>query len=209
MITINTTKQEFKDNYKLLIGSIIPRPIAVVSTRNKDGSNNIAPFSFFNGVCSKPMIISFCPVLRVSTGEKKDTLINIEREKEFVVNFVTEASMEAINRTSTELPYGEDEFKYAGLTPLDSSVVKAKRLQESPVHFECQLRDILEYGDGSPGTGFLVTGEVVMAHCDESLYDNGRILTEVFNPVGRGSGNDWVLTTQRVQLKRLMKAQIQ
>ena len=209
MITIETTKQTFKDNYKLLIGSIVPRPIAVVSTRNQDGSNNIAPFSFFNGVCSSPMIISFCPVLRASTGEKKDTLINIEREKEFVVNFVTEKTMEAINQTSAELPYGQDEFEYAGLTAIDASTVKAKRLKESPIHFECQLRDILQYGDGSPGTGFLITGEVMMAHFDESLYQEGRILTEKFHPVGRGAGTDWILTDHRVQLKRLMKAQIQ
>ena len=209
MITIKTTEQSFKDNYKLLIGSIIPRPIAVVSTLNRDGSHNIAPFSFFNGVCSRPMIISFCPVLRASTGNKKDTLINIEREKEFVVNFVTESTMKAVNKTSTELPYGEDEFEYAGLTPIDATVVKAKRLEESPIHFECRLRDILQYGDGSPGTGFLVTGEVLVAHCDESLYDNGRILSDVFRAVGRGAGNDWVLTDHRVQLERLMTAQIQ
>ena len=209
MKTIDTTKQELKDNYKLLIGSIVPRPIAVVSTRNKDGSNNIAPFSFFNGVCAKPMIISFSPVLRASTGEKKDTLVNIEREKEFVVNFATQRWMDAINKTSAELAYGEDEFEYAGLTPISSVLLKAKRLQESPIHFECLLRDILQYGDGSPGTGFLVTGEVVMAHCDESVYDNGRILTEVFRPVGRGAGNDWILTDHRIQLERLMKAQIQ
>ena len=209
MITIDTTEQSFKDNYKLLIGSIIPRPIAVVSTLNKDGSHNIAPFSFFNGVCSKPMIISFCPVLRTSTGEKKDTLINIEREREFVVNFATKPLINAINKTSSELPYGEDEFNYAGLTPIDSTVVKAKRLGEGTIHFECRLRDILQYGDGAPGTGFLVTGEVVMAHFHESLYDNGRILTDIFQPVGRGAGNDWILTDNRIQLERLMKAQIQ
>ena len=209
MITLNVTEENFKTNYKLLIGSILPRPIAVVATRNKDGSNNLAPFSFFNGVCSKPMIISFCPVIRASTGEKKDTLINIERDKEFVINFVTKSNMEAINKTSEELPYGEDEFSYAGLTPIDSVKIKPKRLKESPIHFECQLRDILQYGDGSPGTGFLVTGEVVLVHIQESIYKDGRILTEKFEPVGRGAGNDWVLTTQLVQLERLMKAQIQ
>ena len=209
MITINTTEQSFQDNYKLLIGSIVPRPIAVVATRNRDGSNNLAPFSFFNGVCSKPMIISFCPVLRTITGEKKDTLLNIEREREFVVNFATEKTMEAINKTSTELPYGQDEFLYANLTPLDALMVKAKRLKESPVHFECKLRDILQYGDGEPGTGFLVTGEVVMAHCAEAVYDQGKIVTEKFRPVGRGGGNDWILTDHRKQLKRLMQAQIQ
>ena len=207
--SIDTTKQNFKDNYKLLIGSILPRPIAVVSTRNLDGSNNLAPFSFFNGVCSKPMIVSFCPVLRASTGEKKDTLINIEREKEFVINFATKKNAAAINQTSAELAYGEDEFEYAELTPVDSHRVQAKRLQESPIHFECILRDILQYGDGSPGTGFLVTGEVVMVHLDSALEENGRIITDAFQPIGRGAGNDWILSDHRIQFDRLMKAQIQ
>lgn len=209
MISINTTEQSFKDNYKLLIGAIVPRPIAVVGTKNEDGSNNIAPFSFFNGVCSKPMIISFCPVIRTATGEKKDTLINIERSKEFTINFVTQKTIDSINLTSTELPYGEDEFKFAGLSALDSVSINAPRLQESPIQFECKLRDILQYGDGSPGTGFLVTGEVVHAHIDESVHDSGRILTDIFQPVGRGAGNDWILTDSRVQRERLMKAQIQ
>ncbi len=209
MIEINTLEQSFKDNYKLLIGSVLPRPIAVISTLNKDGTNNIAPFSFFNGVCSKPMIISFCPVLRTSTGEKKDTLINIEREKEFVVNFVTEPFMDKINLTSEELPYGQDEFAHAGLTPVDSIKVKARRMKESPIQFECVLRDILQYGDGSPGTGFLVTGEVVYAHADKNLYKDGKVDTDIFKPVGRGAGTDWILTNNRVQLERKMKAQIQ
>ncbi len=209
MIEINTREQIFKDNYKLLIGSIVPRPIAVVGTKNENGSNNLAPFSFFNGVCSAPFIISFCPVLRTSTGEKKDTLKNIERTKQFTVNFVTESNMDKVNIASTELPYGEDEFELASLTPLESTLIDAPRMKESPIQFECELRDILQYGDGSPGTGFLVTGEVIKVHIEERLYDQGRILQDEYKPVGRGAGNDWVKTTDRVQLERLMKAQIQ
>ncbi|MCB9096008.1 MAG: flavin reductase family protein [Halobacteriovoraceae bacterium] len=202
------TDGEFKDNYKFLIGSILPRPIAVVSTVNTDGSNNLAPFSFFTGVSAKPMIVGFSPLIRTSTGEKKDTVVNIEREKEFVINFVTEANAEKINLASTELPYGEDEFVFSGLTTLDSEVVKAKRLKESPIHFECRLRDILSYGD-IPGTGRFITGEVVKIHVDEKLLDSGRILTDVFKPVGRGAGNDWIHCDHRFQMERLMKAQIQ
>ncbi|WP_034720505.1 flavin reductase family protein, partial [Bacteriovorax sp. DB6_IX] len=84
---------------------------------------------------AKPMIVAFSPMIKSSNGELKDTPRNILREKEFVVNFVTEETLDKINMTSTELPYGEDEFKYAGLTPLESEVVKARRIKESPIHF--------------------------------------------------------------------------
>lgn len=208
MLSFNTQESEFSENYKFIIGSILPRPIAVVSTKNEDGSNNIAPFSFFTGVSAKPMIVAFCPLIRTSTGEKKDTVINIEREKEFVVNFVTEDNADLVNMASAELSYGEDEFNYAGLTPIESEMVKAMRMKESPIHFECKLRDILSYGD-KPGAGTLITGEVVKIHIDEILYDNGRILTQVFKPMGRGAGNDWFKTDSVVEKQRLMKAQIQ
>lgn len=202
------TDEEFKDNYKFLIGSILPRPIAVVSTVNSDGSNNIAPFSFFTAVSAKPMVIGFSPMIRTSTGEKKDTVINIEREKEFVVNFVTEENYEKVNLASTELSYGEDEFLYAGLTTIESEFVKAKRMKESPIHFECKLRDILSYGD-TPGAGRFITGEVLKVHVDEKLLDSGRILTDKFKPVGRGAGSEWIRCDHRFELERLMKAQIQ
>lgn len=107
------TDGAFADNYKFLIGSIIPRPIAVISTRNIDGSNNLAPFSFFTAISAKPMIVAFCPMIRSSDGQFKDTVKNILREREFVVNFCTEANYEKVNTASTELPYGEDEYKFA------------------------------------------------------------------------------------------------
>src|SRR5689334_21518355 len=106
------TNGAFADNYKYLIGSILPRPIAVVSTRNIDGSNNLAPFSFFTAISAQPMIICFCPMIRSSDGQFKDTVKNILREKEFVLNFCTEKNYAKVNLASTELPYGEDEFKF-------------------------------------------------------------------------------------------------
>jgi flavin reductase (DIM6/NTAB) family NADH-FMN oxidoreductase RutF len=202
------TDGEFKDNYKFLIGSILPRPIAVVSTLNEDGSNNVAPFSFFTAVSAKPMIVAFSPLIRSSTGEMKDTPRNIHREKEFVINFVSEPIVEKINMTSTELGYGEDEFSFAGLTPLDSEKIKAKRVKESLIHFECIYRDSLSYGD-EPGCGQIITGEVVKVHIADELLDSGRIDTDKFAPVGRGAGNDWILCNNRIQIERLMKAQIQ
>lgn len=202
------TDGAFADNYKFLIGSILPRPIAVVSTRNIDGSNNLAPFSFFTAVSAKPMIIAFCPMIRTSTGEFKDTVKNILREKEFVINFCTEDNYEQINLASTELPYGEDEFSFTGLTPIASEVVKANRLKESPVQFECVFRDMLCYGKEA-GTGSLITGEVKLVHVDEGILRDGKIATDLLKAVGRGAGNDWFKTDSVFQLERLTKAQIQ
>lgn len=198
----------FTDNYKLTIGAIIPRPIAVISTRNPDGSNNLAPFSFFTSVSSKPMIIAFCPMIRTATGDFKDTLKNILREKEFVVNFCTEENFEKVNLASTELAFGEDEFTFAGLTPLDSHVVKAKRMKESPIHFECIFRDMLCYGT-EPGAGSLITGEVKLIHVNEDIIDDKKINSSRYQAVGRGAGNDWFKTDSKFELARLMKAQIQ
>lgn len=202
------TDGEFTQNYKFLIGSILPRPIAVISTRNENGTNNLAPFSFFTAISAKPMIVAFCPLIRTSTGEMKDTPRNILREKEFVVNFVTEQTVDKINMTSSELNYGEDEFQHAGLTPISSTKVKAMRLEESPIQFECVFRDQLSYGD-TPGAGQLITGEVVKVHVADHLLEEGRISTDLFKPVGRGAGNDWILCDHRIQIERKMKAQIQ
>jgi flavin reductase (DIM6/NTAB) family NADH-FMN oxidoreductase RutF len=202
------TNGNFADNYKFLIGSILPRPIAVISTKNENGTNNVAPFSFFTAVSAKPMIIAFCPMIRTSTGKMKDTPLNIFREKEFVVNFVHEDIVEKINQTSLELPPGEDEFKISGLTPIDSEKIKAKRILESHIHFECIYRDHLSYGD-LPGSGQIITGEVVKIHINESLIIDGKISTKLFKPVGRGAGNDWIKCDSTFELDRLMNAQIQ
>ena len=203
-----TTDGAFADNYKFLIGSIIPRPIAVISTRNINGTNNLAPFSFFTAISASPMIIAFCPMIRTSTGEFKDTVKNILREKEFVVNFCTEGNYEKVNLCSTELPYGEDEFSFSGLTPIDAVTVQAKRLKESPVQFECVFRDMLCYGT-EPGSGSLITGEVKLVHVDEKIMKDGKISTELLQAVGRGAGNDWFKTDSRFEVERLTRAQIQ
>lgn len=207
MLSFNTDGK-FSDNYKFLIGSILPRPIAVVSTRNEDGSFNVAPFSFFTGVSASPMIIAFCPLIRSSTGEEKDTPRNIKREKEFVINIFSDSLAEKINETSCELPYGVDEFLHAGLTPLASEKVKAPRVLECPIHFECLLRDQLSYGDHA-GAGQIITGEVIRVHIAEDIYDSGRIITSKLRPVGRGAGNDWFHCDHTFEMERKMKAQIQ
>ena len=208
MLSFDPSSDDFTKNYKFLIGGILPRPIAVVSTLNSDGSNNLAPFSFFTGVSAEPMIVAFCPLVRSSDGEKKDTVINIEREKEFVINVCSLDICEKVNISSMELKRNEDEFQFSGLTPIDSEIVKAARVKESPVHYECKLRDILSYGENK-GAGTLITGEVVKIHVLESAHDSGRIITQEIKPVGRGAGNDWFKTDQPFEMKRMMNSQIQ
>lgn len=199
----------FKENYKFLIGSIVPRPIAWVSTLNEDGSANLAPFSFFTAISAQPMIVAFCPMTRTNDGKKKDTVINIERNKEFVINFVSEELIDVVNLSSTELPYGESEFDFAKLTKVSSELVKPPRVKESPIHFECKLRDILSYGD-QVGAGRLITGEVVMVHvADHAMDEHHHLLSKQWHPVGRGAGNDWHLSDNIREVQRLMKAQIQ
>lgn len=202
------TDGPFADNYKMLIGSILPRPIAVVSTLNEDGTNNVAPFSFFTAVSSSPMIIAFCPMIKPSTGTLKDTPRNIFREKEFVINIVSESIINQINLTATELPYGQDEFKFAGLTPIDSEKVKAKRIKECLIQFECIFRDHISYGE-TVGSGMIITGEVVKVHIAEEIMEGTRIITQKLNPIGRGVGNDYFRCKDVFELERLQKSQIQ
>lgn len=199
---------DFTINYKLLIGAILPRPIAFVSTLNADKSNNVAPFSFFTAISAHPMIIAFCPMVRTSDEKLKDTVVNIEREKEFIINFVTEDIIDQVNFASTEFSYGVDEFVAAQLTPLAAQKVKCRRVAESPVHFECIFRDQLVYGSGK-GSGRIITGEVVAVHVDEKILVDGKIITSKFKPVGRGAGNDWILCDHLIQRERLTKVQIQ
>lgn len=188
-ITIDPAQNSSQDNYKLLIGSVLPRPIAFVSTQSVDGALNLAPFSFFTAVCSDPPTILFCPMVRGSDGEKKDTLRNIEATGEFVVNVVSEDIVSPMNATAAEFPFGVSEFTEAGLTPAPSVVVKPPRVLESPVSLECKLQQIIPVGAGGVGSGNLVLGTVVQFHVRQDLYHAGRIDTALLKPVARLAGS--------------------
>ena len=178
----------WRDAYKLLIGSVLPRPIAFVSTVDKDGIVNAAPFSFFTVVSAEPMLVCFSPMRRGSDGAKKDTLRNIEETGQFVINIVSEAIAEQMNLCATELPPEVDELEVSGLIKEPSAKVKPPRIKESMVHLECELFEAHHYGN-QPGAGSLVIGKVIHIHLDDSLYDSGRILTEKLKPIGRMAGN--------------------
>ena len=198
-------KIPFQETHKLMIGSIVPRPIAFVSTRSKDGKNNVAPFSYFNGVCSKPPTIMFAPARRGWDGEEKDTLINIRDTEEFVVNIVSEPFAEKMVMCSTDFDSDVDEFIESNLTPVPSQKIAPSRVGEAKVSFECKLNQIVEIGDGTAGSGFVVIGSIVLFHIDDDVYDNGRILLDKLQPLGRLAGNWYTRTTDTLKIIRKIK----
>ncbi len=195
----------FQETHKLMIGSIIPRPIAFVYTRSKDEKNNVAPFSYFNGVCSKPPTIMFAPARRGWNGEEKDTLINIRDTEEFVVNIVSESFAEKMVMCATDFDSDVDEFEISGLTPTNSQKIKPPRVGEAKISFECKLNQIVEIGDGTAGSGFVVIGTIVLFHIDDGIYDNGRILTDKLEPLGRLAGNWYTRSTDTLKIDRKVK----
>ena len=187
-------------SYRLLVGSVVPRPIAFVSTRSTAGVNNLAPFSFFNAVCGDPPIVLFCPVWR---DPMKDTLANVRETREFVVNIVNEDIVEQMNACSAEVPANVDEFAMSGLTPLASDLVNVPRVAESPVSMECKLLQIVEIS-AQPMGGNIVIGEVLRFHVDDRIIDAGsyKIDAEKLRAVGRMSGYDYTRTHDRFSLVR-------
>lgn len=182
---IDPTTRNHHDLYKLLIGCIVPRPIAWVSTEDRAGTRNLAPFSFFNGIGSNPPAVSISIThLPSRPSGQKDTLDNILDLGEFVVNIVTEATAVAMNETATTYPAHVDEFAAAGLTPVPSLTVRPPRVAESPVSFECRLHTTVPVGDG-PGSGTLVIGIIQHIHIHDNIIDErGYIDIQHLQPIG-------------------------
>lgn len=195
----------FQDTHKLMIGSIIPRPIALVSTISKEKKVNLAPFSYFNGVCSKPPTIVFCPARRGWDGKEKDTLANIRETKEFVVNIVSESFAEKMVACSTDFDPDVDEYEVANLSKVDSLKIRPPRVQEAKISFECSLNHIVEIGDGKAGSGFIVIGTIVLFHIDDSVYDNGKINLKMLSPLGRLAGNSYSRNDDTFEIVRKVK----
>jgi len=203
MVSIDATKLDVVSSYKLLIGSIVPRPIAFVTTLSENGTVNAAPYSSWNLVASRPTTIVFSISVKPN-GEKKDTLRNIERTQEFVVNTVSDWMVEAMNHCSIALPYGESELTQVGLTAVPSEVVAAPRIKESPIHMECRLHSRLEVGDGGAGSATLVVGEVLRFHIHKPAYYDGKIAVEQIRPVSRLGGLRYALVGDSFELPRPM-----
>ena len=202
---IDPKGQSFQDNHKLMIGSIVPRPIAFVSTKSTNGILNLAPFSYFNGVCSKPPTIMFAPARRGYDGLTKDTLNNIRDTKEFVVNLVSEEIVEPMVACGTDYDKEIDEFKISKLTPVDSHKISSPRVKESKVSYECELHTIVEIGKAEPGAGFVVIGTIVMFHIEDDVYKDGRIDLKALNPIGRLAGNSYTRVFDNFKVIRQIK----
>lgn len=153
----------------LLLSAIAPRPIAFVSTVDEHGNPNLAPFSFFNVFSANPPIAIFSPARRVRGNTTKHTLNNVEATKECVINMVSYSMLHQMNLASCEYEDGVNEFEKAGFTPLPSEVVSAFRVKESPVQFECKVREVVHLGDEG-GAGNLVVSEVVRMHFQDDVF---------------------------------------
>ncbi|KMZ39969.1 MULTISPECIES: flavin reductase family protein [Bacillales] len=179
---------ERQEKYKLLIGCIVPRPIAWVTSLGEGMIVNAAPFSYFNVASIEPMMVSVA-VMRKPGSVPKDTARNIIQTGEFVVNLVDVHNVDAVNQTSADYPPEISEVEAVGLEIAPSVHVKVPRLRASRIHFECKLHQIVELG--SPTTSDLIIGEVVHVHVADELYHAGRIDATAFAPVSRLAGHTY------------------
>jgi flavin reductase (DIM6/NTAB) family NADH-FMN oxidoreductase RutF len=206
MRSFDPAHESVQNIYKLMIGAIVPRPIAFVSSLDERGVPNLAPFSYFTAVSADPPVVLFCPSVRREDQQRglaahKDTLLNVINTREFVVNVVTEAIVGRMNATSAQVPPEVDEFELSGLTPLPSELVRPPRVAESPVQMECRLLRIIEVSD-RPAGGSIVLGEVVRFHVREDLVESFRIDPDKLAAVGRMGGPTYVRTHDRFDLER-------
>lgn len=185
---IDISQIERQDKYKLLIGCVVPRPIAWVTTLSRTGVLNAAPFSYFNVACIEPMMISIA-VSRKPNQVMKDTARNIQETGEFVVNMVDRFNVDAVNQSSADYPQDVSEVEQIGLTSVASRAINPPRLAESRIHFECRLHQIVTLGD--PAASDLIIGEVIHVHVQDALYHEGRIDLAGFAPVSRLAGHTY------------------
>ncbi len=185
--------------YSMMIRAITPRPIAWVSTISANGISNLAPFSYFNGLCSRPAALMFSPVNRAD-GSKKDTVRNIEDNGQFVVNVVPFVVAERMFKTAGDFEYEESEFEIAGLTPQPSEQIEPPRVAESPIQFECELMQIVPVGEG-PLAANVIIGKILLMNIDDAVLDEmGKIDPQRVDTIGRMGGRTYCRTSDRFTL---------
>jgi len=198
---IDVSKTEIVTVYQMLVGLVAPRPIAWVTTLSASGVVNLAPFSFFNAFGANPPVVVFSPTLK-RDGEKKDTLINIEANGEFVINASTEKHAELINISSKMLLPDESELDLTGQKTLESIRVKPPRLADVPFALECKVMQVIPVGHG-PISANLVIGEILTMHIDDMVLDEkGQPDPRKIKAIARLGGENWCRTQDLFQLER-------
>ncbi len=197
---ISPESRSSQDIYKILIGTILPRPIAWVSTVDPDGNINLAPFSFFTVASVNPPILCFSPLLKEDSIEK-DTLANINQTREFVVNIVSYGLAQTMNRTSAPYPSDVNEFDVAGVTPKQSTFVEPPCVADSLVNFECKLQQIIPFGS-EPMAGSLILGKVCNIHIQPEIVRNGEVDNEALDAIGRLGGNMYTTIRDCFEMER-------
>ena len=202
--TINPIDYSTKDLHKILLSSVTPRPIALASTIDSDGVVNLSPFSYFNVFSANPPILIFSPANRVTDNSKKDTLLNVSKVKEVVINLVDYNIVEPTSLSSVYFEKNIDEFLKSGLTKMESIKVKPPRVLESPVSYECKVNDVISLGNNG-GAGNLIICEVLMIHINEEfLNENGDIDPLKLNLVAR-MGENYYLDVKKESLFEIKK----
>ncbi len=201
MRTIDPLTQTERENYKLLTGSIIPRPVAFVTTLSEEGTINGAPFSYFNIVTADPPMISIS--VQRKNGHPKDTTRNVVHQKEFVVHITDEMNVDKINQTAESLPPSESEIEKAGLTVVPSEIIQVPGVKDAKFRMECVLEVAYPLGgtENAPACD-LIIGRVVRFHVADSLIDHGRIDANELKPVSRLAGNNYSKLGQLFSLER-------
>ncbi|RID82187.1 flavin reductase family protein [Peribacillus asahii] len=201
MISITPESMSQRENYKFLTGSIIPRPIAFVTTQSDEGVVNAAPFSYFNIVSANPPLISVS--VQRKNGAMKDTARNALKLKEFVVHIVDEDIVADVNETAAELPANESELSRTNFTLVKSERIAVPAVKEAKIRFECKLEEAIQLGGQSGEVGCdLLIGKIVCYHIEPSLYQAGRINAEALKPVARLAGNNYSKLGQTFEIKR-------
>ncbi|QHE51889.1 flavin reductase family protein [Pontibacillus sp. HMF3514] len=201
MIQINPKDKTGKDNYKLLSGSVIPRPIAFITSKNGEGIVNAAPFSFFNVVTATP------PLISVSVGRRegktvKHTAQNIIENEEFVVHIVDESYMEDMNQTSGTYDKDVSEIDQTNLRLVNSEMVDVPGIKQAKVRMECKLHRNIPLGGSDDNGCDLIIGEVVLFHFDEAVYQDGKIDAEALDAIGRLAGSDYAKLGKKISIPR-------
>jgi flavin reductase (DIM6/NTAB) family NADH-FMN oxidoreductase RutF len=202
LISIDPASNTERENYKFLIGSsIIPRPIAFVTTLSEEGILNGAPFSYFNIVSSNPPMISLS--IQRSEGRQKDTARNMIHASEFVVHIVDEQNVEKVNQTAASLPSNQSEVELVNLTPVDSLIISVPGVKEAKIRMECTLEHSFELaGDSSAPGCDLIIGKVVQFHVDKEIYENGRIDPKGLKAVSRLAGTNYAKIGEIFSIER-------